>query len=68
MEIIYLTLLISLILSFSFLGLFIWSNSKGQYDDLTTPGYRIFMDDENTENNEISIQEEIDEFGDKDRQ
>lgn len=61
MEIIFLTILISLALSFAFLFLFIWSASKDQYDDLVTPGYRILMDEENTENTEIPLWEDPNE-------
>ncbi|NIP30478.1 MAG: cbb3-type cytochrome oxidase assembly protein CcoS [Candidatus Dadabacteria bacterium] len=46
MEIIYLTLFISLSLAFLFLGIFIWSVIKGQYDDLKTPGYKALIDNE----------------------
>lgn len=56
MNIIFFTLGVSLLLSVSFLGLFIWSTKKGQYDDLVTPGHRALMDESNL--NEKSLTEE----------
>lgn len=45
MTIIFFTLIISLLLAGVFLGVFIWATRSGQYDDLTTPGHRILIDD-----------------------
>lgn len=47
MNIIFFTLGVSLLLSVSFLGLFLWSTKKGQYDDLVTPGHRALVDENN---------------------
>lgn len=45
MNIIFFTLIISLLLAGTFLAVFIWATRSGQYDDLTTPGHRILIDD-----------------------
>lgn len=45
MNIIFYTLIISLLLAGTFLAVFIWATRSGQYDDLTTPGHRILIDD-----------------------
>lgn len=45
MNIIYFTLIISLLLAAVFLGVFLWATKSGQYDDLETPGHRILIDD-----------------------
>ena len=45
MNIIFLTLIISLILALTFLVAFIWASRAGQYDDLITPSHRILIDD-----------------------
>ncbi len=41
MNVIFLTLGISLTLALVFLLGFLWATRKGQYDDLATPGQRI---------------------------
>ena len=46
MEIIYFLLPIALCLAVFFIGSFIWSAKKGQYDDLDTPAHRMLLDDE----------------------
>ncbi|HSE84119.1 MAG TPA: cbb3-type cytochrome oxidase assembly protein CcoS [Thermodesulfobacteriota bacterium] len=50
MNILFLTLAISIILALIFLIGFIWATRKGQYDDLTTPSQRILIDDFDTKN------------------
>ena len=60
MNIIFFTLGVSLLLSLSFLGLFLWSTKKGQYDDLVTPGHRALMD-ESKLNNKNFMEENRDE-------
>jgi len=45
MNIIYFTLIISLILAAVFLSVFLWATKSGQYEDLETPGHRILIDD-----------------------
>lgn len=45
MEIIMVLLPLALLLGGFFLGAFIWSAKKGQYDDLETPGFRMLLDD-----------------------
>jgi cbb3-type cytochrome oxidase maturation protein len=48
MNIIFLTLGVSLAIAVFFLAAFIWATSKGQYDDLETPGHRMLLDDDDT--------------------
>ena len=45
MNIIFLTLGVSIAIAISFLFAFIWAARKGQYDDLKTPGHRMLLDD-----------------------
>jgi cbb3-type cytochrome oxidase maturation protein len=56
MNIIFFTLGVSLLLSVSFLALFLWSTKKGQYDDLVTPGHRVLVDEKDI--NTKSVTEE----------
>ena len=46
MNIIFLTLGVSIAIALVFLGAFIWAAGKGQYDDLETPGHRMLLDDD----------------------
>ena len=45
MNIIFLTLGVSIAIALIFLSAFIWATKKGQYDDLTTPSQRMLLDD-----------------------
>lgn len=45
MEIIIILLPLAIILGATFIGAFIWSARKGQYDDLETPRYRMLLED-----------------------
>ena len=45
MEIIYLLIPIPLLISFGFLGAFIWAVKKGQFEDLETPRHQILVDE-----------------------
>lgn len=45
MEIILVLLPLAILLALLFIGIFIWSTMKGQYDDLNTPQYRMLIDD-----------------------
>jgi len=45
MNIIFLTLGISILIAIVFLMAFIWATKKGQYDDLKTPSERMLLDD-----------------------
>ncbi|RMH02776.1 MAG: cbb3-type cytochrome oxidase assembly protein CcoS [Planctomycetota bacterium] len=49
MDLLYVALPAALLLGAVFLVLFLWSNRKGQYDDLDTPGVRILHEDEPVE-------------------
>ncbi len=46
MEIIFVLLPLALTLAFIFLAAYIWAVRSGQFDDTTTPAYRILLDDE----------------------
>lgn len=50
MNIIFLTLGVSIAIAVIFLAAFIWATGRGQYDDLETPSHRILLDDYATEN------------------
>ncbi len=45
MEILIVLLPLALGLGASFLGFFLWSVKKGQYDDVETPKYRMLLED-----------------------
>jgi cbb3-type cytochrome oxidase maturation protein len=47
MEIIVVLLPLAILLGVFFVGAFIWSAKKGQYDDLETPRFRMLLDDQN---------------------
>lgn len=46
MDILYLLIPLSVILVFLIAGVFWWSVSNGQFEDLEGPAYRILMDDD----------------------
>jgi cbb3-type cytochrome oxidase maturation protein len=45
MEIIVVLLPLALALGATFVGLFIWAVSAGQYEDVETPKYRMLLED-----------------------
>ena len=45
MNIIFLTLGLSIAIAILFLAAFIWATKKGQYDDLSTPSEKMLIDD-----------------------
>lgn len=45
MEVIIILLPLALLLAGIFIGSFIWTTIKGQYDDLETPKYKLLLDD-----------------------
>lgn len=49
MESIYILIPISIVLVFVIGVFFWWSSKSGQFDDLEGPGYRVIMDDDDTE-------------------
>jgi len=49
-NIIFLTLGVSIAIAVIFLAAFIWATGRGQYDDLETPSHRILLDDYESEN------------------
>jgi cbb3-type cytochrome oxidase maturation protein len=50
MSVVIILVIISVIVAGSFLGAFIWSVRKGQYDDDYTPSVRMLFDDTIPEN------------------
>lgn len=50
MNIIFLTLGVSIAIAVIFLAAFVWATGRGQYDDLETPSHRILLDDYESEN------------------
>lgn len=45
MPVIFILIIVSLVVAVSFLGLFIWANKSGQYDDTVSPAMRILFED-----------------------
>jgi cbb3-type cytochrome oxidase maturation protein len=45
MEILVVLIPLALLLGATFIGAFIWSARKGQYDDLKTPKFRMLLED-----------------------
>lgn len=45
MEILVVLLPLAIFMGLAFIGAFIWSARKGQYDDLETPRYRMLLED-----------------------
>ena len=65
MNIIFLTLGVSIAIALIFLAAFIWAASKGQYDDLETPGHRMLLDDDGTDTKEHTNNDNAKEDSDK---
>lgn len=59
MEIIYVLLPIALALAFFFLGAYLWAVRAGQFDDTTTPAYRILLEDEEEKREETRGEKEV---------
>ena len=45
MEILFLTIGVSIVMALVFLGAFFWATKSGQYDDNYSPSVRILFDD-----------------------
>ncbi len=58
MNIIFLTLGVSIAIALIFLGAFIWAAGRGQYDDLETPGHRMLLDDYETDKKNSQAKED----------
>ena len=58
MNIIFLTLGVSITIAVLFLMAFAWASSKGQYDDLETPKHRMLLDEYETENTNMNKTED----------
>ena len=61
MNIIFLTLGVSILIAIVFLAAFIWATGKGQYDDLETPSQRMLLDDYETESGNKKVKEDKDQ-------
>ena len=46
MNVLYILIIVSITIALAFLGVFIYSVKKGQYDDDYTPSVRMLFDDE----------------------
>lgn len=55
MEVMIILLPLALGLGALFLGAFIWSAKKGQYDDLETPRFRMLLEDVNIKKTESTL-------------
>jgi cbb3-type cytochrome oxidase maturation protein len=60
MNIIFLTLGVSIAIALIFLSAFIWAAGKGQYDDLKTPVHRMLLDDYETDTKNDNAKEDTD--------
>ena len=50
MEVVYITIGVSVIIAIIFFGVFLMNIKKGQYQDTYTPSVRMLFDDENKSN------------------
>lgn len=48
MEIIFITIPVTLLFIASGVAIFFWANKGGQFDDLDSPAHRILFDDDDT--------------------
>lgn len=67
MSVLYIALPVAILLALAAVIAFVWTVSRGQYDDLDTPALRMLEDDERRRprhrpapENEISLREEAD--------
>ena len=67
MSVLYIALPVAILLALAAVIAFVWTVSRGQYDDLDTPALRMLEDDERrrprhrpTTENETSLREEAD--------
>jgi cbb3-type cytochrome oxidase maturation protein len=56
LSVILILIIVSLLVATGFLFAFIWSVSKGQYEDEVSPSIRILFEDRATDNNPSSSQ------------
>jgi cbb3-type cytochrome oxidase maturation protein len=50
MQVLFILVIFSLLISLGFLAAFIWAVKSGQFDDPYTPSVRILMDDDKSQN------------------
>ncbi len=61
MEIIFITIPVTLLFIASGVAIFFWANKGGQFDDLDSPAHRILFDDDDTPTQEKETSEVDDE-------
>lgn len=59
MEVVYITIGVSVIIAIIFFGVFLMNIKKGQYQDTYTPSVRMLFDDENKSNKNTHKKESI---------
>lgn len=57
MEVVYITIGVSVIIAIIFFAVFLINIKKGQYDDTYTPSVRMLFDDEDKKNQKKSTEE-----------
>jgi cbb3-type cytochrome oxidase maturation protein len=60
-EIIFITIPVTLLFIAAGAALFFWASKKGQFDDLDSPAHRILFDDDNAPNSHAEDQISTDE-------
>ncbi len=53
MSVIYILIIISMVVAGAFLGLFIWANKSGQFDDTVTPSIRMLFEEKKEKEKEV---------------
>ena len=56
MSVIFILILISMVVAGAFLGLFIWANKSGQYDDTVTPSMRVLFDEKKSKDDKTATE------------
>jgi cbb3-type cytochrome oxidase maturation protein len=59
MEIIYITIPVTLFFIAIALGIFFWASRNGQFDDIESPAHRILFDEEDTPSHNASTNEPL---------
>lgn len=59
MEVVYITIGVSVIIAIIFFGIFLMNVKKGQYDDTYTPSVRMLFEDEEKVNKKTKNKETI---------
>lgn len=67
MEIIFITIPVTLVFIAIAASIFFWASKKGQFDDLDSPAHRILFDDDLPQNKESDTQPADDPHDNKDK-